>query len=81
MPYFWLTLETGSMSSCPYVVIALKQLKSSLTLTLKPRRWFQRQREAFLTITPEERKLVDGSVNSQAGDKTPKGVDAAPSER
>ncbi|KAF8501037.1 hypothetical protein F5888DRAFT_1801562 [Russula emetica] len=48
---------------------------------MPPRRWFQRQWEAFLTITPEERKLVEGSMSSQAGDKTPKGDDATPSER
>lgn len=48
---------------------------------MPPRRWVQRQREAFLTITPEERELVEGSVNSQAGTKTPKGKDATPSER
>jgi len=33
---------------------------------MPPRRWLQRQREAFFTITPEERKLVEKSVTSRS---------------
>ncbi|KAI0004563.1 hypothetical protein BJV74DRAFT_808144 [Russula compacta] len=29
---------------------------------MPPRRWLQRRREAFFTITPEERKLVEESM-------------------
>ncbi|KAI0252333.1 hypothetical protein BJV78DRAFT_1201814 [Lactifluus subvellereus] len=32
---------------------------------MPPRRWLQRQRDAFFTLTPEERKLVEESTTSR----------------
>jgi len=46
-----------------------------------PRRWLQRQWENFITMTPEEQKLVEESMNSQARDATPKGEPATSPER
>jgi hypothetical protein len=69
-------LETESMFSCPYVIIALCCCKSSLNVVLrqilKPRRWLQRQREAFFSITLEERKLVEESVAGRTHDEMSK---------
>ncbi|KAI0269789.1 hypothetical protein BC834DRAFT_863376 [Gloeopeniophorella convolvens] len=31
---------------------------------MPPRRWLQRQRDAFFTISPEERKLIEESTSS-----------------
>jgi len=39
---------------------------------MPPRRWLQRQREAFFAITPEERRLVEESVASWTHDETSK---------
>ncbi|KAH9969549.1 hypothetical protein BC827DRAFT_1262776 [Russula dissimulans] len=39
---------------------------------MPPRRWLQRQREAFFTITPEERKLIEESMPQRTRDETSK---------
>ena len=76
MPYSSPTLEIESMFLCPYVIITLDCCKFCLNVVLrqilKPRRWLQRQREAFFSITLEERKLVEESVAGQAHDETSK---------
>jgi hypothetical protein len=81
MPYSLPTLESGSTFLCPYVIIHHTAENSGLTIVTKPRRWLQRQWETFITMTPEERKLVEGSMNSQAHDATPKGEPATSSEQ
>lgn len=54
-------------------IIALLRNLSSLNRTFaatKPRRWLQRQRDAFFSITPEERRLVEKSSTSQIRERS-----------
>ncbi|KAH9980323.1 hypothetical protein BGW80DRAFT_1274733 [Lactifluus volemus] len=37
---------------------------------MPPRRWLQRQRDAFFSITPEERRLVEESSTSQIRERS-----------
>ena len=81
MAYSSPTLESGSTFLCLYVIIHHTSEKTGLTIVTKPRRWLQRQWETFITMTPEEWKLVERSMNSQARDATPKGEPPTSSER
>ena len=38
-----------------------------LASIVKPRRWLRRQQDAFFTITPEERKLVEATTDNSRG--------------
>ena len=84
MPYSSPILETETMFLCPYVITTLCCCKFSLNVVLrhilKPRRWLQRQREAFFSMTLEERKLVEGSVAGRTHDETSKQDDLASSK-
>ncbi|KAI9512371.1 hypothetical protein F5148DRAFT_1162812 [Russula earlei] len=48
---------------------------------MPPRRWLQRQREAFFTMTPEERKLVEESMSGRTREEMLKQDRSASSER
>jgi hypothetical protein len=78
MQYSLPTLETESTSLCPYVIhgtllpVNVSSEHRLLPLILKLRRWFQRQRDSFFTITPEERKLVEESMTSRPHDESSK---------
>ena len=50
----------------------------NLASIVKPRRWLRRQQDAFFTITPEERKLIEATTDNPRG--TSAGDVAVPSD-
>ena len=81
MLYFLRISVIGSTSSCRYVVAAALLLrKANLISIVKPRRWLRRQQDAFFTITPEERKLVEGATDNRVHRETSAGHVAVPSD-
>lgn len=47
---------------------------------MPPRRWLRRQQDAFFTITPEERKLVEATADNHVDRGTSAGDVAVPSD-